>query len=144
MTCNTMRERILEADLAELRGETDTPLAQHFRECPACRSVAKKIVLAEADLGAALDTMSAGVRTRRTTAPRRRLGHWAVLVPLGAAAGLAAIMLGRGTDVPTEPARTALQVSALPVVEPADDQNVAIFTTDDPDIVVVWFLGGTD
>jgi predicted anti-sigma-YlaC factor YlaD len=144
MTCNTMREQILEADLAELRGETDTPLAQHLRKCHACRGVAEKIVLAEADLGVALDAMSTGVRTRRTTAPRRRLGHWAVLVPLAAAAGLAAIMLGRGADVPTEPALTALQVGALPVVEPADDQTVAIFTTDDPDIVVVWFLGGTD
>ncbi len=144
MTCNTMRERILEADLAELRGETDTPLSRHLATCVSCQALAKKIVQAEAELGLALDTMSTGVRTRRTTAPRRRLGHWAVLVPLAAAAGLAAIMLGRGADVPTEPALTALQAGALPVVEPADDQTVAIFTTDDPDIVVVWFLGETD
>ncbi len=101
MTCDTMRERILEADLAELRGETDTPLAKHLRECDACRSVADKIVQAEAELGVALDTMATGVRTRRTTAPRRRLGHWAVLVPLAAAAGLAAIIVGRGTEAPT-------------------------------------------
>ncbi len=143
MTCDTMRERILEADLAELRGETDTPLAKHLRECHACRSVADKIEQAEAELGVALDTMSKRVRTRRTTAPRR-LGHWAVLVPLAAAAGLAAIMVGRGTEAPTIPAPPALQVVALPVIESADDQIVAIFTTDDPDIVVVWFLGGTD
>ena len=144
MTCATMRERILEADLAELRGETETPLAQHLRECHACSRIAEKIVQAEAKLGVALDTMSTGVRTRRTTAPRRRLGHWAVLVPLAAAAGLAAIMLGRGADTVTEPTLPALQVGALPVVEPADDQDVAIFNTDDPNIVVVWFLGGTD
>jgi len=144
MTCDTIRERILLADLAELRGEADTPLARHLSECHACRNVAEEIVQAEAKLGVALDTMSTGVRTRRTTAPRRRLGHWAVLVPLAAAAGLAAIMLGRGTETPTMSALPALQVVALPVVEPTDDQNVAIFTTDDPDIVVVWFLGGTD
>ena len=144
MTCDSMRERILGADLAELRGETDTPLAKHLRECDACRSVADKIVQAEAELGVALDTMATGVRTRHTTAPRRRLGHWAVLVPLAAAAGLAAIMVGRGTEAPTIAALPALQIVALPVVESTDDQNVAIFTTDDPNIVVVWFLGGTD
>ena len=144
MTCDVIRERILEADLAELRGETDTPLAKHLRECHACRSVAEKIVQAEADLGLALDTLSTGVRTRRTTAPRRRIGHWAVLVPLAAAAGLVAIMVGRGTQAPTPPTLPDLQLVALPVVESTDNQTVAIFTTDDPDIVVVWFLGGTD
>lgn len=144
MTCDSLREQILKADLAELRSETDTPLAKHLRECDACRSVADKIVQAEAELGVALDTMATGVRTRRTTAPRRRLGHWAVLIPLAAAAGLAAIIVGRGTEAPNMPVIPALQIVALPVVESTDDQNVAIFTTDDPNIVVVWFLGGTD
>ena len=144
MTCDIMRERILEADLAELHGETDTPLTHHLRECRTCRSVAEKIVQAEADIGLALDTLSTGVRTRRTTAPRRRIGHWAVLVPLAAAAGLGAIMVGRGPEAPATPALPAIQHVALPVVESTDNQTVAIFTTDDPDIVVVWFLGGTD
>ena len=145
MTCDAMRERILEADLVELRGEADTPLAQHIQECDHCRALARKIVESEAALGAALDSITSGIRTRTEAPGRRRRWHWAALVPLAAAAGLAAIMLRGGTEAPPVPALPpSMQVVNAPVVETSGDQNVAVFTTDDPDIVVVWFLGGTD
>ncbi len=145
MTCDTMRERILEADLAELRGEADTPLAQHLASCVNCQAVAKKIVAAEAALGHALDSITPGVRSRTGQRRSRRIGHWVALVPLAAAAALVAILVRGRSEAPTVPAASfAMEIADAPLVETTNNQDVAVFTTDDPDIVVVWFLGGTD
>jgi hypothetical protein len=145
MTCDTMRELILEADLAELRGEADTPLARHLASCVSCQAVAKKIVDTEAALGHALDSIASGVRSRTGHRRSRRIGHWAALVPLAAAAALVAIFVRDRLEAPTVPAAPyAMEMTDAPLLETTDNQDVAIFTTDDPDIVVIWFLGGTD
>ena len=44
MTCSTMLERMLEADLDELSSHGRTPIAQHLRECARCRAVADRLV----------------------------------------------------------------------------------------------------
>jgi len=145
MTCDTMRGRIYDADLAELRGETDTPLAQHLASCVSCQAMAKKIVDAEAALGHALDSITPGGRARVGQRRSRRIGHWATLVPLAAAAALVAILVRGRPEAPQVLATaSATDIADLPLVETTDNQNVAVFTTNDPDIVVVWFLGGTD
>ncbi len=141
MTCDVMRERILEADLAELSGETETPLTRHLPGCAACRILAEKIIDAEAALGTALDSMTSGV-VSKSRPPRRRL--WG-LVPLAVAASLVAILMRGGLRPSPVPDRITVQVDhAVPLIETTGNQNVAVFSTDDPNVVVVWFLGGTD
>jgi len=141
MTCDVFREQILEADLAELRGKTLTPLTRHLADCDACRTLARKIVDAEAALGIALDSMNNGI-VSKSHPPRRRLWR---LVPLAVAASLVAILMRGGPRPPQGPALTTVHADlAVPLIETTSNQNIAVFNTDDPDIVVVWFLGGTD
>lgn len=44
MTCTTMLDQMLEADLPELGGVGDSALAVHVRECPRCQVVANQLV----------------------------------------------------------------------------------------------------
>lgn len=41
--CTSMRDRMLEAELAELAGEGTSALARHVRKCAACRAVARSL-----------------------------------------------------------------------------------------------------
>ncbi len=103
MTCGAWRDRMLEADPAELRGREATPLAAHLAACADCAAVARRILEGEAGLDAALgglaaeagrgagygeateygETQGGGVRARRW----RKVLPWAVPVALAAAAG---------------------------------------------------------
>ena len=44
MSCSTMLDRMLEADLHELDGTADSVLARHVRDCARCRTVASQLV----------------------------------------------------------------------------------------------------
>jgi hypothetical protein len=44
MTCSTILDQLLEADLSELTSTGDTPIAVHLRGCARCRSVADRVV----------------------------------------------------------------------------------------------------
>ena len=144
MNCATARALLLEADRLDLRGEGGTELSRHLRECAPCRAAAEAIVRAEAMLKRRLDasrptrTVEQIVRVaeaRRRGARARRA--WRVL-PLAAAAGLAAILLVRRPP--------ALPSLAPPVAQPRlsvtapPGRNVAVLQTDNPDVVVYWFF----
>lgn len=43
-TCATFRDRMLEADPPELRGEGDSPLARHLRVCASCARAAEVLL----------------------------------------------------------------------------------------------------
>lgn len=74
MTCERMRDALLQAELAELRGEGESPVAVHVRECAACRRDAARILAATGQLGAVI---------------RRRRGRgWMIALPLAVAAAL--------------------------------------------------------
>src|SRR6478735_4266091 len=75
MTCESMRELLLTADLEELKGEGAGPLAEHLRGCVACRAEAARILSATRELGDAV----AGRRRRRIAA---------IVTPLAVAAGV--------------------------------------------------------
>lgn len=144
MTCMEARTALLEADLEELRGSADTPLALHLRDCADCRAAAERIVRVEGALGrrlAALAPRRGIARAPAATPPSRRRWRWAV--PLAAAAGIVALLLvTRAPEPPPtqeRPTDVAIrQAGGVSVRAPAG-RNVAVFQTDNPDIVVIWF-----
>jgi len=156
MRCTDARELLLEADLAELKGTADTDLSRHIRDCGRCSAMAERIVAEEAALGVKLgahrprmDVDQAIARAAVEAESRGKVLHfprlnpaWG-LVPLGAAAALAGVLLTQnGGQLPGEPIDlAAVRAGATaPAVEAAEGQNVAVFETDNPDIVVVWIF----
>ena len=147
MKCAEAVQHVLEADPSELRGEQDSPLSAHIRSCAQCRAVADRILEQEQALR---DTMSS-VRARvpayealqraRWHARRRNSRRLLVgLAPALAAAGLAGILIvGNGGLTPAEPGQAiAIDSERPPLVESAPGQQIAVFETDNPNIVVVW------
>jgi hypothetical protein len=118
--------------------------------------MAERIATEEVALAAALDArrprldveeavaraaVEAGSRGKVIRFPRLRPA-WA-LAPLGAAAALAGILLTQnGGQLPGDPIDLAAVGSTVPMptVEASEGQNVAVFDTDNPDIVVVWIF----
>ena len=68
MTCLTMLDRMLEAELEELDGRGDSALAGHVRECARCRAVAKQLLLDTTRLGDVVQ------QARPSRPPTRRAG----------------------------------------------------------------------
>jgi hypothetical protein len=151
MTCTEVRTWLLEADLAELRGATAGPRAEHLATCAECRRRAELVLHTTAALtrerargprrsadAAASAARAEALRIRRN---RRR---WLVAVPTLAAAGIAAVFLARGVprllsapSAPSAPAAAAAAPADIPLVASAA-HTVAVFKTADPNIVVVW------
>lgn len=147
MKCDEAYPLLLEADPTELRGEADSPLSQHVRTCR-CRAVAERISREEERLRTALDAvqprLSAQEASKRAAGEARLRGRreiWLGLAPVAAAAGLAGILFvstGGPTSGPLEEPTPVAQAAPPPVVKAAPGQQVAVFETDNPNIVVVW------
>jgi predicted anti-sigma-YlaC factor YlaD len=149
-------DRLLVADLDELEGRTDTPLARHLRVCPSCRAAARRIVEDTAILAARLAVdaerpdADALLAAARAADPRAAVGlasaGWRLgprelsWLGLAAAAGLAAVLLRPPPTPPDRSAASDVSAAALPLVEAAPDRDVAVLPTRDPDITVVWFF----
>ncbi len=150
MTCAEARDALLEADLAEIRGEADTPLGDHLTTCERCQAAAAAILGQQGALARALDhsrprtpveTALERVRGRlRARASRRRALRWAA--PLAAAAGIAGVAVLRNGGGPSA-APDSPAVPDAPVAFDlglAPDRNVAVFeSAARPNVVVVWF-----
>lgn len=158
--CVDMRERLLEADPAELLGAGDSAVARHVAGCAACTAAAQRILRSQQELADALSQLvqappAAGARVaavvpaaaaesavRPARGARRSLLR--VMPPLAAAAVLVLFLLQqRSADelprlepVP-EPTAYALD---MPVVNATDGSDVAVMQTSNPNITVVWFL----
>jgi predicted anti-sigma-YlaC factor YlaD len=142
MNCTEARELLLEAELAELRGEGESEVARHIRECARCQAMAREIVEQESSLGQVL----AGVRPEVSAdiaaaeaAPRLKR-RWAAIIPAALAAALAGILLtSNGTPPAVVPSTTEVAAApAVPVVDATSSETFVVFNTDNPDIVVVW------
>ena len=159
--CVEMRERLLEADPAELLGEGDSTVALHIAGCAACTAAARRVLRSQQELADALSQLSdrsapaAGARVvsvgsgasaesagRPARRVRRRLLR--VMPPLAAAAVLVLFLLQQRTtaELPRlepvpEPTAYALD---MPMVNATDGSDVAVMQTSNPDITVVWFL----
>lgn len=142
---------MLGAEPGELRGDLDTELSRHLASCPRCREAAGRIVASTAALDEWLNAPAAApdvdcvLREAAEPAPRRhRLVAWAV--PVAMAAGIAALLVF-GPEGPPPQARvpavgpSTSGASALDLEVP-EGSDAAVFATADPDITVIWFLGG--
>lgn len=148
MNCGEARERILEAELAELRETGDSTLSKHIRLCRPCRGMAEHVLRSELALGRALDAVAPHVDLERVTPPtvaslHRRRRFWTRAVSALAAAGLAALALSQAPLIRQGP-RPVPQIAGAafpqaPSVEPPPGRGVVVFETDNPDIVVIWF-----
>lgn len=144
MKCTDARQALLIADPSELVGGHATEVSRHLRDCSGCAAAAAAIVEHTDALRRALVASAAsrhpGVTVRHTAKRGRR--RWIVAVPALAAAGLAAVLFMadtayRGTEI--VPATRAAQTPG-PLVDQPMGTNVAVFGTDNPNIVVVWFF----
>src|ERR1043166_3406376 len=146
MTCADARERMLEADRTDLAGATDSDLSRHLRGCAGCRAAADRILEVERELGRAL---AAGAPRRAPndavlTATRRgvrRRWMWRS-APLAAAALLAAVLLGRHPTVERSWPSAQTPPATADIAVEAPGGSVAVFRTDNPDVVIIWFFRG--
>ncbi len=141
MNCAESHNRVLEADVHELRGEGDSALAGHIRTCTQCGALADRILDEQARIRAALEALTPlgpvgeAARVAARHARWRRLRTRALIAGVAAAA-VAALLLFRSTDTPL-PTTPATHVPT-PLVEASQDQDVIVYYTANPDIVVVW------
>jgi len=150
MNCETVRELLLEADLARLGGRCDTPLALHLSACASCSVFAELLNAgqralrteapprhdADAVADAVLRLASGGTRASR----RGRRVPWALAAPAAAAAMVVLLLARPGAGPPAKPdiRGTSAGTPAAPVVEIPTGRSAAIFTTENPRITVVW------
>lgn len=159
--CAEMRERLLEADPAELLGVGGSTIALHVASCAACAAAARKILRSQEELADALAQLSAqappaagvpvvsvvsGAAAESAVRPTRgaRRSLLRLMPPLAAAAVLVLFLLQQRAeeDLPRlepvpEPTAYALD---MPVVNATDGSDVAVMQTTNPNITVVWFL----
>ncbi len=151
MNCAEARQAILDADPADLEGRGEGSLARHLRDCSRCEDLARAVLveeralaqgLAEAvaapELDAILDQVlgsdpKPGVFRFRL----RRLGL--TLLPVAAAAAMAALFLGSDPQLPGDPYLLPEPSQGLDLDIP-QGQNVAVLATKDPKITVLWFF----
>jgi predicted anti-sigma-YlaC factor YlaD len=141
--CDAARAAMLELDLRDLEPGAPSEVARHLDACLSCRQAADRILSATRALAAAravpprLGATVAAERARLAARRRRRQRVRWTWIPALAAAGLGAVLLARpeadldGTPLVARPA------AAPPLVESAA-AHVAVFTTDNPTITVVW------
>ena len=155
MKCSEAHAAMLEAELPSLEGAGDDPLALHVSECPACAGKARAIIQAETSLASALEgavpspslegiLQTAGIRNTPgalPSGPARRF-PWGIrarftLLPLAAAAALAALFLGRPPALPGPPYSPPQLSGGLDVQVP-EGTDVAVLKTNNPAITVLW------
>jgi hypothetical protein len=155
MKCSEAHAEMLEAELPSLEGAGDDPLGLHIRECPACAGKARAIIEAETSLAMALEeavpppNLEWILRTSRVggppgalpPGPARRFPRGVrarfTLLPLAAAAALAALFLGRPPALPGPPYSPPRSSAGLDVQVP-EGSNVAVLMTNNPEITVLW------
>lgn len=142
MNCENALDLMLEADLPELRGEGDSDLAQHVRTCVDCRARAETILAGQEALAEAMDRVTphapAPDLTRRAQ-ERARRRPWRVALPLALAAGIATLLLLRQPSAGPQPPSSPPRVAAAPLdVMVPPGRTVAVFQTENPNIVVIW------
>lgn len=148
MNCTEATQLLLEAEGTELRADEPTPLSEHLKTCDRCRMAAQHISDQEQSLRGFLSAVRprtpgevAVQRAVEEARQRSRKRLWIGIAPALAAAGIAGILLvGNGGLTTTEPGEpmAAPSLRQEPLVESAPGQQVAVFTTDNPNIVVVW------
>lgn len=141
-------ERMLEADPDELVGESDTPLAAHVQKCERCNALGRRLLEEQTTLARAIEEIRP--RAAATEATDRALGgrgtgssRWgwgAVLVPLAAAAAVAALLLWTPREGSVRRAEPPIAVEPGPARVSIDvpEGGAVVFATRDPAVTLVW------
>ena len=157
MTCAEAHEALLDADLTTLKGTGDEPLAHHIRACTSCAMRARIILQGEESLAKVLTTEGYGLDLDKILdasglAPsgvlpplptrwraRALAGHGLRLLPVAAAAALAALFLVRGPSLPGPAYSPPASPPGLDVQTP-EGSSVAVLETNNPNITVLWLF----
>lgn len=141
MTCDECADLLLEAEVADLRGDAPGALGSHLARCQNCRRRAGILLHEHERLAQALEALEREAPIRR----RRRFGAGraaALLLPAAAAAGLLFVLR------PTEPAPRidpAVLYAALnpprPLIETEANLRAAVVTTDEDVTLVLLYQG---
>jgi hypothetical protein len=129
MTCLTILDRMLEAELDELDGRGDSALAGHIRECARCRAVAKQLRLNTARLGDVIQQARPSrpsVRAARR-AGGRRAGRVGVL-GVAAALTLMAVRAWHKTGTPSAASVERTPTTIYAAVDTADTASASRHT----------------
>ena len=146
MMCPDAYQQLLTADPAELTGHAPTELSRHIRDCARCGTAAAAI-LSHTDtlrqaMNASVPSQPAARALERARKLQQRRRRWLVAAPVLAAAGLATLLLT--SDTASVGSEISLPVQATRVASPLVEQptgvDVAVFNTNNPNIVVVWFF----
>jgi len=152
MRCRDALRALLEAEPQELRGEGESAVAAHVRECPECGMAADALLAGEESLAETLrgqapplDVKSVLERARLPfpppSRPRWRSAVWKSVVPLAAAAATAFLLLTRDGGIPpVTPVSEPAVITTAQVLEAPEGKNVAVLETQNPAIAVVWFF----
>ncbi|MCH7562348.1 MAG: hypothetical protein IH968_00875 [Gemmatimonadetes bacterium] len=158
MRCEIARDRILEADPAELSNEVTGDLAEHLETCSACQALAERVLESERTLAGAITAMEPGLDVDAALARVPSGQGWGsvwgwrragLALPLAAAAVAALVLLkppgNPGQAVAFDPsspvvARALGWDRPSPVVRSMSHASVAILPTENPDITIVWFM----
>jgi anti-sigma factor RsiW len=144
MNCAAAREMMLEVDLTELDGTIESELIEHVRACAQCSAAVQRILTAQRALRHALRNAAPRLapdaligRAKRHVPLYRRAWPAAALA---AAATLGALLLSRPeSSVPMLPPTPPPTAGSGLAVQAPPGRSVAVFRTDNPDIVVIWF-----
>lgn len=153
MTCDFARELMLEADLSDLAGTGQPELAQHLEICVACRARAERILHESRSLADAVSAMRpkrpltrAQEQAERVAqvlaAKQRKWRRIGVAAPIAIAAGVGGLLLwgnGNGHQYATPPTTGVSRIADFDVEAPPGT-SVAVFGTDNPKIVVIWYF----
>lgn len=153
MTCAEAIEAILEAEPSDLEGLGDGALPRHLGQCARCRKVARFVLDQEEvlarnmvesvrapDLAEILDRSQKATEywPRRHTLRRLRPAGFSLL-PLAAAAVIAALLLGGDPPFP-DPPHVAFQEPEGLELQVPEGRDAAVLVTGNPDITVLWFF----
>lgn len=160
MLCRDALRIMLEAEPRDLRGDGESAVAAHVRECADCRMAADALLAGEESLAETLrgqapplDVKSLLERARSDDeesveipfpGPGRRTWRsaaWMSVVPLAAAAATTFLLLTRNGGIPpVTPVSEPAVITTAQVLEAPEGRNVAVLETQNPAIAVVWFF----
>jgi ferric-dicitrate binding protein FerR (iron transport regulator) len=150
MKCDTAHELMLTAEVADLEGRRDGPLAEHLRACARCRTAAARLLAAHREMSDVLaaarpprlpaDAAQLAVRTaERHRVAARRLRR---ALPVAAAALLAGLLLV--PQPPQPPGSTSTEPAPVParfsVTAPPGRSVAVLQQSDTSSVIVVWFF----
>lgn len=164
--CRVPRDELLEADLHELTGDSDSEIGLHVRACSTCAEAAQRILATNRALDAALhsppplDVQALVARAKFVAVPgventedhlsgrapaRRRpngpgLRQWRRWAGMAAAAAIAALLLARPGNRPLPGVELHPVAVAPAALDVPPGHNLAVIQTDNPDITVLWFF----